>query len=459
MASDTRKESLSATATAINSVRLNCTIPAHVRIYVREVEYDSFSVDGLQVEFIPVPPSLQRAGNVPAHVHAEATFDRIAGARMSTDWDSALILDFDQLAISDITNLFRFDLSECLAAGRLWNKCLDDAVVEWFGRSLPEQWKYVAQYRFFYMGPMLNLAAIRDVNAFTLFDDFHADGGMEEQIALHVALRDRIKPLPSIYNVIPQWDGISSDAAILHFTGPSKPWNNPDLQGAKFWQRYATSMETLSRGQYSGLQSRKHYVNRNAKVPGWQNVWGILPLDLLDPEASVFENNQGIKTDNCLFGNATNKLKTVEQVDILHIQACLPRQIIGTYQELFPHPCNTITFLDPFELGNFESLETVFDDDDGFSRVEGDILLCLASLFIEGKLFDLIYVDVEIEEFDVPLFANLLERIAKRDSVLVVHRPLFGSLSSNDLIDIKKFLARHFSDVSSRDPALFRKNS
>jgi predicted SAM-dependent methyltransferase len=274
MATDTRQQSLSATATAINSIRLNCQIPVHVRVYVRDAPCESFSVDGLQVDFIDVSPGLRRSGDVPRHVNAEATFDRIAGARMSEDWDSALILDFDQIAIGDVTDLFRFDLSGCLAAGRMWNRSLGEAVGEWFGRSLPAAWQHLAGYRYFYMGPLLNLAAMREAGSFEIFDRFHKDAGMEEQIALHAALGNRVKDLPPVYNTVPQWDGVSGDSRILHFTGPAKPWSNPTLRGAGYWNRYATTMEVLSRGQHQGDHGprRLHLGCGYNPIPGWENV-------------------------------------------------------------------------------------------------------------------------------------------------------------------------------------------
>lgn len=250
ISSDTR--GIEPNATLIASLCAIFNKKVRIRLFSRELEQFSFFSRNLEIEIVHTPVGLQLDGRVPDHVSSAGTFDRIAAIPYCTDWDRAVILDYDQVVIGDPSGLFDLNLGDSLVAGRLWpDRTFGDACREWFGRELPERWKECEGYGYFYMGPILNLVELRKSDAYERFVEFHAEANMEEQIALHVACRNRVTPLPAELNTVPQWDGISPSTKILHFTGPAKPWKNPEIIGAPYWRHFETTWEDLTCGLWN----------------------------------------------------------------------------------------------------------------------------------------------------------------------------------------------------------------
>jgi lipopolysaccharide biosynthesis glycosyltransferase len=250
ISSDTR--GIEPNATLIASLCAIFNKKVRIRLFSRELEQFSFFSRNLEIEIVHTPVGLQLDGRVPDHVSSAGTFDRIAAIPYCTDWDRAVILDYDQVVIGDPSGLFDLDLGDSLVAGRLWpDRTFGEACREWFGRELPERWKECEGYGYFYMGPILNLAELRKSDAYERFVEFHGEANMEEQIALHVACRNRVTPLPAELNTVPQWDGISPSTKILHFTGPAKPWTHPGIIGAPYWRYHETTWEDLTCGLWN----------------------------------------------------------------------------------------------------------------------------------------------------------------------------------------------------------------
>lgn len=239
-------------ATVISSLLAHTEGPVWVRIFSRDVPEMRLESGRLTLEVIETPEELRLEARMPAHVNAGGAFDRMAAIRYCTDWDRALVLDYDQLVVGNPGDLFDLDLGENLLAARMFEGFdLREGARQWFGRELPPKWTDCGNYRFFYLGPVMNLAAMRRDGIYDRLLEFQLEAGLEEQIALHVACQDRVLPVPAVFNLVPQWDGLPADARILHFTGPAKPWNHPELRGAPLWRAYETTWEELTCGRWN----------------------------------------------------------------------------------------------------------------------------------------------------------------------------------------------------------------
>jgi hypothetical protein len=106
-------------------------------------------------------------GRVPPHVAAGPTFDRIAALAYCTDWDRALIVDYDQVAVGDLAERFSMDLTGAIGAARFWHETLGSAARHWFGSELPTRWTDCEAYQHINMGPLVNLVGFRNGLAHT----------------------------------------------------------------------------------------------------------------------------------------------------------------------------------------------------------------------------------------------------------------------------------------------------
>lgn len=232
-------------ATVIASALRRTKRPIHVRMWLRGTTAESFECGRLRVEFRPSVDGLN--GTIPGHC-SQSLFDRLLVLRDCADWDRAIILDYDQLVLCDIAELYDTSFDGKLLAARLWHRNLGDAARDWFGRALPEGWRQCESYPFFYMGPLLDLAGARAAGVWDKLVDFHRVAMMEEQIALTIACGGRIKALDAKWNLVPQWDKPENPIGVLHFTGPFKPWQNPDVPCAEYWRQESTAWEDLRNG-------------------------------------------------------------------------------------------------------------------------------------------------------------------------------------------------------------------
>ena len=259
MASD--RDAFEPHATVIASVLRHTRRPVHVRMWLRGMSATSFETGRLRVEFLTVREGL--SGGVPGHV-SQSTHDRLLVLRDCPDWSRVLILDYDQLVLCDTAPLFDMSMRGKLLAARLCHIALGDAAREWFGRRLPDKWRHCEGFPFFYMGPFIDLDAARTARLWEDVAAFQVDARMEEQIALTVACRGRIKPLPPKWNLVPHWDPGAGEGTVLHFTGPRKPWNDPSIRCAGLWLEQASTWKELRSGvlSHSGRDPRRHSRTR-----------------------------------------------------------------------------------------------------------------------------------------------------------------------------------------------------
>lgn len=250
MGSDAR--GLEPNATVIASLLAHTQGPVWVRLFSRDVAPVVVESGRLKLEVIETPEELRLEGGMPGHVNPGGAFDRLAAITHCTDWERALVLDYDQLVVGDPGWLFDLEFGDRLVAARMFEGLdLREGSRQWFGRELPGRWTACGSYRFFYFGPLLHLTALRRDGIYERIREFQNEAGTEEQIALHVGCQDRVMPVPAVFNLVPQWDGWRADAKILHFTGPCKPWNEPGLHCAPLWRERETTWEELTCGLWN----------------------------------------------------------------------------------------------------------------------------------------------------------------------------------------------------------------
>lgn len=236
-------------ATLIASILRRTKSPVHVRCWCRDYLPESFQLGSLEVEFFPAAEEV--SGRYPGHVN-RAVFDRLRIIRDGTDWDRCLIMDHDMVALCDLAPYFAEDFEETLLMGRLFGPGNTLGLQMKQRGGLPEGWKHAEGYPYFFMGPMMNLVAMREEGIWDKLLEAHAAIGQDEQLALTAACGGRTKGVAKKWNLVPQWDHLATvelpegervevagipwrkglPEGIIHWTGPSKPWH----RGAKTWR-------------------------------------------------------------------------------------------------------------------------------------------------------------------------------------------------------------------------------
>lgn len=233
-------------ATLVASILRRSSIPLWVRCYYRGASMPSgFEVPGLRVEFFPAESDL--TGIFPAHV-TQPCLDRFLGIRDFTDWDEALVLDWDQIFLMDVAEIFNLNLGDSLIGARLDERSIESAAREWLSRQLPDTLGILAQGKWPWLGVMLNLKEMREIGFWQRFEAIQRALGLEEQLALALAVEGKVTPWPIRYNCVYQWDGEPRSDAVLHFTMPVKPWHGQGIPGEDLWWTERSSWEGLRSG-------------------------------------------------------------------------------------------------------------------------------------------------------------------------------------------------------------------
>ncbi|BCU77655.1 glycosyltransferase [Luteolibacter sp. LG18] len=257
-------------ATLIGSVLRRTTANVHVRFYTRGYRRESFTSGRLKVDFIETDEAV--TGRYPGHVNL-AVFDRLRVIRDFDDWDRCLILDHDMAVLCDLAPYFAEDFEGNLLMGRLFGPGNTLGLQMKSRGGLPEDWQHCEDHPYFYMGPMMNLAAMREAGTWEKLLAAHEAIGQDEQLSLTAATDGRVKGVDKKYNLVPQWDGLESVAAraaksgsevyvengitwrngvpegIIHWTGFGKPWHyKTRVWRADLWEAEKTSWEHLRMG-------------------------------------------------------------------------------------------------------------------------------------------------------------------------------------------------------------------
>ena len=243
------KEGLGPHATLLASIMRRTSVPVNVRCYYRGRDMPkSFSINGLSVEF--VPPNESPVGTYPELI-TQPCLDRFLGIRDCDRWDKALVLDWDQLFLCDIAEVFYRDLGDSLVGARLDEENIMVRANHWLRRTLPKRYENKSSHRWVWLGAMLNLSVMRAENFWEKFLVIQQDLKFEEQITLSLAVEGRVAEWPVRMNHVIEWDGQPQDGeAILHYTMGNKPWHNNGVPGIEFWQEEQTTWGQLRHGHW-----------------------------------------------------------------------------------------------------------------------------------------------------------------------------------------------------------------
>jgi lipopolysaccharide biosynthesis glycosyltransferase len=259
-------------ATLIGSVLRRTALPVRVRVYTRGFDYSSFSSGRLTVDFIRSEEAV--SGRYPRHVPG-AVFDRLRIIADEREWDRVLVLDHDMVVLCDLAPYFAEDFEGNLLMGRLFGPRNTLGLQMHRRGGLPEHLRHCDDYPYFFMGPMMNLKAMRDEGTWETLLSVHEAIGQDEQISLTAATGGKVKGVSKMWNLVPQWDKLEAHSAvvkaqgesvceqagvrwvngvpegIIHWTGGGKPWHyrsqvwRPDL-----WEAEKTSWEHLLDGTW-----------------------------------------------------------------------------------------------------------------------------------------------------------------------------------------------------------------
>ncbi len=250
-----------------------------VRFWCRDFLPPSFELNRLRVKFILCSDAT--TGRYPSHV-TEAVFDRLRVIRDSPDWDRCLVLDYDQLVLTDLWPLYSMDLGDHLLAARMHGPGvdMDYAMRVWRKEPMPEGWEHVARYPYFTMGPLLNLAAMREAGTWEKLMAAHAAFNADEQLALTAATEGRTLGFDKRWNLFPSVDGLGDEVpdGVIHWTGWPKPWHGDSrLWRCDLWESERVTWEHLRMGLWDKplaleVGGADHRSSRALAERGWKVI-------------------------------------------------------------------------------------------------------------------------------------------------------------------------------------------
>ena len=171
-------------ATVLASILRRTSARVSARIYTRGFAAESFRSGPLEVEFVRCEESV--SGLYPRHVN-QAVFDRLRIIRDEADWDRVLVMDHDMLVFCDLAGYFREPFEGNLLMGRLFGEGNTVGFQLRKRGGLPDAWRHAEEHPYFFMGPMMNLAAMRTEGIWDSLAAAHEAIGFDEQISLTVA--------------------------------------------------------------------------------------------------------------------------------------------------------------------------------------------------------------------------------------------------------------------------------
>jgi lipopolysaccharide biosynthesis glycosyltransferase len=248
----TDAQGFSKNATLIASIVRRTQRDVQVRCYTRGFSQRSFAIRNLTVDFVRAEEEV--TGRFPGHVPI-AVFDRLRVMRDEPEWDRCLVLDHDMVCLSDLGEYFDEDFEGNLLMGRLFGPG-NTLGLQMKGRGgLPSELAHAAEYPYFFMGPMMNLALMRQENTWEKLLECHALMGQEEQLALTAATGGRTKGVDRKWNQVPQWDNKDGNEitleGIIHWTGGGKPWHRATkVWRPEIWEAERCNWESLREGEW-----------------------------------------------------------------------------------------------------------------------------------------------------------------------------------------------------------------
>lgn len=285
----------SKSATVIASIVRRTGSPVHVRYWCSGFLPKDIEVDRLKVEFYEVLE--EEDGKYPGHV-PPAVFNRLRVIKDCPDWDRCLVMDHDMAVFCDMKEYFQEDFEGNLLMGRLFGEGNTLGLQMQQRGGLPDSWKHADDHPYFFMGPMLNLAAMRESGTWEKLLKAHKEIGQDEQLSLTAACDGRVKGVDKKWNIVPQWDHLDElekklekqgleeaggftwhngvPRGLIHWSEWAKPWHHQSsVWRADLWQGERTTWEQLRLGQWEKplaiiVRGDDEQVIRSLTDRGWQ---------------------------------------------------------------------------------------------------------------------------------------------------------------------------------------------
>jgi lipopolysaccharide biosynthesis glycosyltransferase len=299
-------------ATVVASILRRTKRPVHVKCWCRGRFFRSFEHGRLRAEFHEVEEC--QGGNYPSHV-TSSVFDRLRVIEAAENWSRCLVMDYDQLAFTDLWPMYSMDFGGKLLAARLQGTGIDlgYAMNKWRRQPFPEGWEHTAGYPYFTMGPLLNLDAMRQAGTWKKLMDAHRAFGADEQLALTAATEGSTIGFERRWNLFPDVDRLDQEIpqGIVHWTGVSKPWHaihgvwRPDLWESEevswmqlkegIWEKPLAVTAGTSGAIVGALARRGWKVLRMVEAPESRLAKGA--IDLLSAKGPVIREESS--SDSC----------------------------------------------------------------------------------------------------------------------------------------------------------------
>ncbi len=206
-----------------------------------------YSAPDFEVEFVDVTEPLKE---IAEHLHMRdyytcTTYFRVFIAGMFPQYDKALYLDCDLVALGDISALYNYDLGDNLIGGAPCEGVNSFNVYKDYVREVgglnPDY--------FFNAGVILmNLKGFRDEGFYGQFADLlkkYRFEVIQDEDYLNVLCQDRVLRLPRAWNKFPVSSDIlpREDLRIVHFGMTWKPWHYTDIPYQEYFWEYAKKTE------------------------------------------------------------------------------------------------------------------------------------------------------------------------------------------------------------------------
>ncbi len=305
----TDAKGFSRNATVVASVLRRTREAVAVRVYTRGFFVPSFGCGRFSAEFIRTDAAA--TGSYPGHV-PDAVFDRLRIIDEEREWDRVLVMDHDMLALCDLAPYFREDFEGNLLMGRLFGPGNTLGLQMKRRGGLPETLVHCEDHPYFYMGPMLNLAAMRREGTWERILEAHEMIGQDEQISLSAATGGRVKGVDKKWNLVPRWDTLDERSkkiprigealqdgirwvngvphGVIHWTGARKPWHRgTDVWRPDLWEAENATWEMLREGIWEKplaieVGADDGNITRGLLVRGWKvTMLPPRPLESWEP--------------------------------------------------------------------------------------------------------------------------------------------------------------------------------
>lgn len=274
MASDVR--GIIPNATTIASVLRNTDRDVHVRMFSRDFKDQKIRHDRLVLEIINTPDKFRLDGSLPNHIATGEAYDRITALAGYTDWERALILDYDQVVVGNIDFLFDVDFEESLFAGVNLNKSLKFASEKWFHEEVHPDYVNTSNYSVYAFGVLLNLTQFHKEDIFNIFQRCIKKTKTNDYIGLFMSCSNKALDLKHKFNVFTHLEThkIPKDIRILHFNGEQKPWNNYFIPFAEVWYQNHTSWKELTRNQWDPFDEMTRIgASKDKRISSLYSLW------------------------------------------------------------------------------------------------------------------------------------------------------------------------------------------